>query len=94
MDLDGNGIIDKREVLLGAHMLQIAITARELELIWPMFGPFEKNGMSVTLDSFIEKFSGRRKLVVDSHTHKAMDLVQVSGLQASSAVVSSVSHIH
>jgi Ca2+-binding EF-hand superfamily protein len=74
MDVDGNGLIDKREMLVGAHALQISMRARELELIWPLFGPFEMNE-SINLDTFIDTFLAR-ETKLDIHTHKAMDLVQ------------------
>jgi Ca2+-binding EF-hand superfamily protein len=44
MDEDGNGALDKHELLLGAHTVGIAITPHELEMIWPLFGPFDVNG--------------------------------------------------
>jgi Ca2+-binding EF-hand superfamily protein len=44
MDEDGNSALDKHELLLGAHTLGIAITPHEMEMIWPLFGPFDPNG--------------------------------------------------
>jgi Ca2+-binding EF-hand superfamily protein len=52
MDENGNGTIDKKELLLGAHTLGISLTPNELEMIWPMFKPFDAHG-NVIIDQFI-----------------------------------------
>jgi Ca2+-binding EF-hand superfamily protein len=65
MDEDNNGVIDKTELLLGAHTLGIAITPAEMDMIWPIFGPFDING-AIPVDRFIDsvvanKIKGNRK---------------------------------
>ena len=64
MDEDGSGTVDKKECLLGAHMLGIKISPHELEMIWPMFGPFDdaEAKESVPVEQFI------RTVMVDPHT--------------------------
>jgi hypothetical protein len=52
MDDDGNGSIDKKELLLGAHTLGIAVTPTEIEMIWPLFGPFDDEG-NIEIDRFL-----------------------------------------
>jgi Ca2+-binding EF-hand superfamily protein len=39
MDENGNGMLDKRELLLGAHVLGISVSANELEMVWPLLTP-------------------------------------------------------
>jgi Ca2+-binding EF-hand superfamily protein len=55
MDEDGNGAIDKKEMLLGAHMLGVAISPAEMEMIWPMFGPFD-SALRIPVNHFLENF--------------------------------------
>jgi Ca2+-binding EF-hand superfamily protein len=53
MDEDGNGVLDKREMLLGAHTLGISISPVELEMIWPLLGPFDSSG-SIEVGRFLD----------------------------------------
>jgi hypothetical protein len=59
MDEGGNGVIDKKELLLGAHMLGVAITPAEMEMIWPIFGPFDTNG-AIPVDHFLDSFVAKK----------------------------------
>jgi Ca2+-binding EF-hand superfamily protein len=56
MDESEDGALDKHEILLGAHTLGIALSPHEIEMIWPLLGPFDANG-NVVIDQFLDLFT-------------------------------------
>jgi Ca2+-binding EF-hand superfamily protein len=71
MDDDKSGSIDKEELLLGAHTLGISVAPHELEMIWPLFGPFDAEG-AIEIDRFI-KICGNRSKATGRSQVKALD---------------------
>jgi Ca2+-binding EF-hand superfamily protein len=58
MDEDEDGAIDKKEMLVGAHVLGIAITPLEMDLIWPLFGPCTTRD-SIPVERFLDTYVTR-----------------------------------
>jgi Ca2+-binding EF-hand superfamily protein len=71
MDENGNGAIDKEEMLVGAHVLGIAITPIEMDLIWPLFDPCDVSD-SVPVKRFLDTYVTRNRKGEGGGLHAAM----------------------
>jgi hypothetical protein len=58
-DVDGSGLVDKLEFVLGLKALGIAISPPEVELVWPVFDV--DNSGEIDLQEFIQITSADKK---------------------------------
>jgi hypothetical protein len=58
-DRDGNGMVDKREFLIGCNALGVQITAEEVDLMWPYFDL--DNSGEIDMEEFLVFAEGKTK---------------------------------